>query len=369
MTAYDPDELREFATAVLDRLGAPETVAQKVSDSLVAADLRGHTSHGVLRIPTYRDMIDDGALVPDASPTVLREEGPTAVIDGRLAFGQVVGRDAVALLLNLVRDHGVACVGIRNGTHLGRMGEWAECVAEEGYLFSSAVNSSGGGLVTALAGTADRTFSTNPITFGIPSFDRLPFQIVLDMATSQVAHGKVQQYEAAARELPAEWALSPDGETITDPAELSEFHEAADWGSLRPLGGTTAGYKGTGLAVTVELFAGLMGGGPVVGQRDPTSWFSNGASFFAVDPRRFADRGALEAKVDAVVTQFRAAESLPNVPVGNGAKGDDPLLPGEAEYTTLQDRRESGVPLPERFVDSLTDLAEELELAESNPLA
>jgi uncharacterized oxidoreductase len=239
------------------------------------------------------------------------------------------------------------------------MGEWAERIAEEEFLFMSMVNSSGAGLVVAPAGTATRTFSTNPLTFGIPTFDQFPFQLVHDIATSQVAHGKVQEYEAARRELPEEWALSPDGVPITDPEELSNFHESADWGTLRPLGGTTAGYKGTGLALTAELFAGMLGGGPVIGQRDPTSWFSNGAMFFAIDPARFTDRTELARKVESVVEQFRAAESLPNVAVGDGAKGNDPLLPGEAEYVELQERQESGIPLPDRVVEALSSIVDE----------
>jgi uncharacterized oxidoreductase len=362
MSTVQPAPLTAFAEALLVNLGAPDDVARPVAASLVDADLKGHTSHGVLRIPTYRDMIADDALVPDASPTILQEDETTAVVDGRLAYGQYVARTAVDVLVEKARESGLAGVGIRNGTHLGRMGEWAERVADEGLVFSSFVHSSGGGLVTALAGTADRTFSTNPVTYGVPTFDALPFPLVLDMASSQVAHGKIQEYEAEERTLPGEWALSPEGEPLTDPAELSEFQEAEDWGALRPLGGTTAGYKGTGLAVIVEMLAGLLGGGPVVGQRDPSSWFSNGATFLAIDPERFSDRETMAAKVESMATQFRAAESLPNVPVGDGARGDDPLLPDEAEYLAEQERASDGIPLPPRVVDALSDLAADLDV-------
>ena len=362
MSPVQSEPLRAFAESLLEQLGAPETVAQPVAASLVDADLKGHTSHGVLRIPTYRDMIEDDALVPDASPTVLREDETTAVVDGRLAYGQCVARTAVDVLVEKASAGGIAGVGIRNGTHLGRMGEWAERVSEEGLIFSSFVHSSGGGLVTAIAGTADRTFSTNPVTYGVPTFGRLPFPLVVDMASSQVAHGKVQEYEAAGRTLPGEWALSPDGRPLTDPAELSEFQEAESWGALRPLGGTTAGYKGTGLAVIVEMMAGLLGGGPVIGQRDPSSWFSNGATFLAIDPERFSDRQAMATKVESMVEQFRKAESLSTVPVGDGARGNDPLLPGEAEYLAEQERTADGITLPPRVVDALTDIASDLDI-------
>jgi len=362
MTVCDPDELQAFTSRALGELGTPGDIADAVAASLVGADLRGHTSHGVLRIPTYRDMIDDGALVPDARPVVAHEDATTAVVDGQLGYGQFVGRKATDMLVEKATEHGMAGVGIRNGTHLGRMGEWAERVAGEGLLFASFTHSSGGGLVVAPAGTADRTFATNPVTFGVPTFDALPFQLVLDMASSQVAHGKVQEYEADGRTLPDGWALSPDGEPITDPAELSNFHETTDWGALRPLGGRTAGYKGTGLAVVVEMVAGMLGGGPVIGQRDPESWFSNGAGFLAVDLTQFTPRAELEAKVASMAETFRGAESLPDVPVGAGARGDDPLLPGEAEYLTYGERTEAGIPLPERVRDSLRALSTELDV-------
>ncbi|MEF8901173.1 MAG: Ldh family oxidoreductase [Halovenus sp.] len=362
MTVCDPDELQAFTRRALGELGAPTDIADAVAESLVGADLRGHTSHGVLRIPTYRDMIDDGALVPDARPVVEHEGATTAVVDGQLGYGQFVGRKATDVLVEKATENGIAGVGIRNGTHLGRMGEWAQRVTGEGLLFMSFTHSSGGGLVVAPAGTADRTFSTNPTTFGIPTFGELPFQLVLDMASSQVAHGKVQEYEADGRTLPEEWALSASGEPITDPAELSNFHEAADWGALRPLGGATAGYKGTGLAVVVEMVAGMLGGGPVIGQRDPESWFSNGAGFLAVDPTQFTPRDELKAKVRSMAEMFRQAESLPQVPVGDGARGEDPLLPGEAEYLTYEERLDAGIPLPERVQESLRSLATEVDV-------
>jgi len=366
MTTIDDDRLREFATELLVGLGAPDETARAVATSLVGADLRGHTSHGVLRIPTYGEMIDDGALVPDATPTELREDDTTAVVDGRLAFGQVVGREAVDVLTEKTDAHGVACVGIRNATHLGRIGEWAERLTDEEFAFVSLVHTSGGGLVVAPAGTATRRFSTNPVTYGMPTFDGLPFPLVLDMASSQVAHGKISEYEADGRSVPGEWLVAPDGTPMTDPAEMGSFREGDRQGAIRPLGGTAAGHKGTGLAVVAELFAGLLGGGPVAGQRDPGAWFSNGATFLAMDPLRFGDRETMGEKVATLAAHFRAAESFDSVPVGGGATGDGPLLPGEAEHRTSQQRSAEGVPLPEDVTAALSDLAADLGV--ENPL-
>jgi uncharacterized oxidoreductase len=357
MVAIDPETLREFAAALLADVGTPEEVASKVATSLVGADLKGHTSHGVLRIPTYSQMIDDGVLVPDASPTLVREQGATAVVDGQGAFGQIVGRAAVDILAEKAREQGLAGVGIRNGTHIGRVGEWAERVADEELCFVSFVHTSGGGLVVAPAGSTTRRFSTNPLTYAVPSFGRVPFPLVLDMATSQVAHGKIDEYESDGRSIPGEWVVTPEGDPLTDPEEMGDFRDGEDWGVIRPLGGTTSGHKGTGLAVMAELFAGLLGGGPVVGQRDPEAWFSNGAFFLAVDPATFGDRDRMAEQVDAMVTHFREAESHPDVPAGAGASGGGPLLPGEAEHRTARTREADGVPLPDRVVEDLAGMA------------
>ncbi|MFC7074728.1 Ldh family oxidoreductase [Halovenus rubra] len=356
MTVIDADTLEVFAASLLGELGTPADTAAKVAVSLVDADRKGHTSHGVLRIPTYGEMIADGVLVPDGKPTTEHSAGGTAVVDGQNAFGQLVGRTAVDILVQRATEDGLAGVGIQNATHLGRIGEWAEQVVQQGLCFLSFVHTSGGGLVVAPAGSTTRRFSTNPITAAVPTFGKLPFPIVLDMATSQVAHGKLDAAEADDRALPDEWAVTPEGEPLTDPSEMGSFRAGDEWGAIRPLGGTTAGHKGTGLAVMAELFAGLLGGGPVAGQRDPEAWFNNGAYFMAIDPTRFGDRERMERQVDAFVEHFRAADSEPSVAAGDVA-GSKPLLPGEAEYQTARERSDEGIPLPERVVDQLTELA------------
>jgi len=361
MDRIDAAELEAFAGTLLQEVGAPAATAEAVTASLVEADLKGHTSHGVLRIPTYRQMIADGVLVPDAEPTVVDGTGDsaTAVVDGNGTFGQVVSRTAVDTLAERASEHGLACVGIRNGTHLGRIGEWAEAIAERELCFLSFVHTSGGGLVVAPAGSTTRRFSTNPITCAVPTFDRLPFPLVLDMATSQVAHGKLDAAEADGRSLPPEWAVTPEGEPLIDPGAMGSFREGDTWGAIRPLGGTTAGHKGTGLAVMTELFAGLLGGGPVAGQRDPDAWFTNGACFLAIDPARFGDRERMADQVEALVEHVRAADAHPDVPVGDAAKGEELLLPGEAEHRTAERNATEGIPLPPRVIEQLAALADE----------
>jgi len=366
MTRVDPDALEAFTGALLEHEGASEVVAEQVAESLVLADLRGHTSHGVLRIPQYATMIKEDALDPDATPSVDVKDAATATIDGRFAFGQVVGRKAVDLLAEKATEHGAATVGMRSATHLGRMGEWAERAASEGLVFTSFVNAQGGGQVVAPAGSADRRYSTNPITVSIPTFDALEFDIILDMATSQIAHGKIQEADAAGRPLPKEWAISPEGNPVTDPSDLSNLGNEGASGALRPLGGTVSGYKGTGLAVVTELLAGIAGVAPVAGQQRPT-WFCNAAAFVAFDPLRFTTQEHIAEAVAAFVAHLRSAEHRSDVPIGAGAKGEHLLLPGEAEHLTTNERETEGIPLPGRAIDSLVSLAREHEITELLP--
>lgn len=356
MATVDPVELESFATTLLEHAGAPADIAEQVAASLVLADLRGHTSHGVLRIPLYAEMIDTDGIDPTATPTIDHDAGATVTIDGQLAFGQVVGRRATGVLAERAGTHGIAAVGVRNATHLGRVGEWGERLADAGHVFAAFVNTQGGGLSVAPAGTADRRFATNPIIVAIPTFDALSFPILLDMATSQVAHGKIDEYDSGDRSLPEGWAIGPDGTPTTDPSDLIGF-DLEDIGAIRPLGGATSGYKGTGLAVIVELLAGIVGNAPVAGQTDPEEWFSNAAAFIAIDPTRFVTQTALAAKVDALAEHLRSATPLETVPVGAGARGDAPLLPGEAEHLATTEHRANGIPLPHRVVDSLVDMA------------
>ncbi|UPV76747.1 Ldh family oxidoreductase (plasmid) [Halorussus limi] len=343
--------LERFARDIVAELGAPEPTAERVAESLVAADLRGHTSHGVLRLPLYAEMVEADRLDPTAAPAVEREDETTATVDGRDAFGQVVGPEATALATAKSLDSGVAAVGVRDATHLGRIGEWAERAAEAGTAFAAFVNVQGGSQTVAPPGSADRKLATNPVAFGVPTFGALDFPLVLDIATSQVAHGKIRELAHADEPLPDDWTVTASGAPETD-ARAFEDGE----GALLPLGGRSAGYKGFGLAVVAELFAGIAGDAAVAGQRSH-EWADNAALFVAFDPTRFTSEAGVRDRVTALADHLRSADYSPSVPTGAAGEGDDALLPGEAEYRTAVERREAGIPLPDRVADSLRELA------------
>jgi uncharacterized oxidoreductase len=356
------EELEPFARDVVRAYGADETAAEQVAESLVEADLRGHRSHGTIRLPMlYRRMLDAGAIDPAATPEVIGEPGATATVDGRHAFGQVVGRHAVDAATERAAEHGVAAIGVRNGAHLGRIGEWAERAAERGFVFAAWVNTGGLAPLVAPPGSATRRLATNPVAFGVPSFGALEFPVVLDMATSQVAHGKVSKRAVENEPLPEGWAVDASGDYVTD-AERFESGE----GALLPIGGLVSGYKGFGLAMIAELFAGTLGGAFVSGQ-DPDGIVNNAAAFLAVDPERFGSPEANRARVEALVDYIEAAEYPEAVPAGDAARGDRALVPGEAEFRTRTERAAEGVPLAPETVALFVDLAEELGVEDLPP--
>ena len=355
MRRINAEALEPFAGTLLEALGAAPQVAEEVAESLVTANLRGHNSHGIARIPMYAEMIDGGAIDPAATPAVTNESETTANVDGQLLFGQSVGRTAVDVGVEKASESGVAVVGIKDATHLGRIGEWAERATANDLLFGAFVNTQGGAQTVALPGSADRLLSTNPISFGAPTFDALAFDIVLDMATSQVANGKIYERGAAEEELPAEWTVTEDGGSIADPTGFKDSEVAA----TLPLGGRTSGYKGFGLAVIAELMGSYVGDAIAAGETEP-EWFNNAACFVFIDPLRFTTEERIEQRVTAFADRVNSATYRPEIPVGDAAKGDRAMLPGEPEYETTADRRENGIPLPENTIDELNEFAAEV---------
>lgn len=347
MQTVDSNRLEAFAQSTIEECGAPVEIAETVAESLVSADLVGHSSHGIVRLPYYASQIEEGSLDPTASPTV-EEVGLFHQIDGEGAFGQVTGQRAVELLTETTAEYGVGVVGIHNSGHLGRIGEWADRVTEEGYLFASWVNLQGGAQRIAPPGTADRRLGTNPTTFAVPSYGALPFNLIYDGATSQVAHGKIIERDGSGERLPTDWTITETGEPVERAADFEDHV-----GALLPLGGTETGHKGFGLATLTELFAGIVGGGPVSTEEEQ-GWAGNGAAFVAIDPTIFSTPEEISAKVADLVQFLRSAEPIDS--------DGEVLLPGEPEYRTARKRRDKGIPVEEAVIDNLREVADDLNI-------
>jgi uncharacterized oxidoreductase len=334
---FDPATLQGFATAVLEGLGAPTDTAGAVAESLVRADVRGYGTHGVGILPLYAGMVDGGAIDPTATPSTTRGEGATASVDGETGFGQLAAREATAEGIAVAEEHAVAVVGLRDASHVGPVGEFAERAAETGLVFLAFTNTAGGATNTAAFGGSERKLSTNPVAFGVPTFDALAFDVVADFATSQVSGSVIRDHHRTGDPLDDEWTTTERGDPVDSPAAFM-----AGEGALLPLGGRTTGHKGYALSVVAELLGGLVGGNAVVGEADP-EWLANGGAFVFVDPTAFLSVSDIETRLEHLAAHLHDEDGV--------------RLPGEGAHRRAQDNRERGIVVPEHDLVPLAETA------------
>src|SRR5437870_4347267 len=202
-------DLRAFVAAVFRATGSAEDEARIVGDHLVDANLAGHESHGVIRVSKYVDWHAKGMVIANQHAMVVRESPCNAVIDGQFGYGQVIGREAMDLAIAKARQSGFCAAAIRNAGHLGRIGAWAEQVAQAGLASVHFVNTSGFGILVAAHGGKDRRLSANPIAAGAPGPDGAP--LVLDVSTSAIAEGKIQVAKNRGELLPPGCTIDSEG--------------------------------------------------------------------------------------------------------------------------------------------------------------
>lgn len=260
-------ELERWLVAVLGRAGVRPAHADSVARVLVAADVQGIDSHGVSRLPSYLGRVRSGATATAGEPRLLRGDGATALVDGENLMGHPVSEFAMTAAIDRARAQGAGWVVVRNSNHFGIAGYYARLAAEQGLVGISGTNA---GPRVAPAG-ADRPFlGTNPFAVAVPTDE--PPMLVVDMATSAVATGKLEIASREGQPIPEGWGVDRAGETTTDPAAL------ADGGWLLPLGSfpQLSSHKGFALDLVVEVFSGLLGGAPT--DRVCRTWCSPSAT-------------------------------------------------------------------------------------------
>ena len=337
MIIVDGPSLEAFTTQVFTKAGLPPRDAAIEAEVLVWANLRGVDSHGVLRIPTYVASIERGGMNPTPDIQVVVDTPAVSLIEADWAFGPVVTTFAMQRAIAKAKDVGIGWMLIRNTTHQGAMGYYTQMAAREG-LAGIAVACNPPNM--APYGARIPGVHNSPISIAVPGDQHRP--LLLDMATSVAAGGKVSLAIDKGIEIPEGWAIDEGGQPTRDPTQV---------GALLP----TGGYKGSGLAMLFECMASLMVGNPLVARRLAGETIRGGTmnSFVgAIDVATFTDLDAYRSNADDLV------ELVKDLPTANGV--DEVLVPGEPEDRTHDVRARDGIPLPDGTAHNLVEVAEKL---------
>lgn len=331
---------RRLGVELLVAMGAEEEAARVVSDHLVDANLAGHDSHGLVRLPQYHQQVLAGQIRLGTAPTLVRETATTAVVDGGWTWGPFVATFATDLAIERAKAHGISLVGLRNCAHVGRVGVYPLRAAEQGLIGHAWCNGVGAARVAPWGGMEAR-LATNPLAVAIPRGER---PIVVDITTSAVAEGKVRVARNAGKPVPEGWILNSKGEPTTAPADLYEG------GTIVPLGGPL-GHKGFALSLVVDIFGGILTGAGC-GLMEGVAGNGNGMMIVAIDPAAMLDPEEFRRKVDDYVAYVRGTPKRPGV--------EEILLPGEPEERTAAERRRTGIPIDDGTWKQLCELAARL---------
>ena len=347
----DSGDLKRFATEVLTRAGVPPEDAETEAEVLLWANLRGVDSHGVLRIPRYVANLDNGIMNPTPNIQVLMETPATFLIDADSALGPVVTTMAMRLAMEKAKEVGVGWGLIRDTTHQGAIGYYPLMAAREDMAGIALVCSPPN---MAPHGARAPGVQNSPIAISVPANRHNP--LILDMATSVAAGGKLQLAAEQGVSIPEGWALDTDGNPTTDPGTAAV---------LLPIGGP----KGSGLALMFECLSSLMVGNPLlgpelVGQREAAAGVVKSTTQNSVvavlDIGRFTDVEAYKEHVDEVI------DGLKSLPRAEGIS--EIFVPGEPEDRVHGDRLRDGIPLPEGTYNNLKPIAERFEVELPRPL-
>ena len=338
--------LRALVASVFRATGSSEEEAHIVGDHLVDANLAGHDSHGVIRVPKYVDWHARGMVLANRHVLIVREAQCHALVDGRFGYGQVIAREAMDIAAATAKRSGLCAMALRNAGHLGRIGAWAEQVADAGLASVHFVNTSGFGLLVAPFGGTDRRLSANPVAAGAPTPGGLP--LVLDISTSAIAEGKIQVAQNRNELLPEGCIMDGEGRPTRDPRA---FYGAPP-GALLPFGG----HKGYGLSFFCEILAGALTGGGSTHPDNPSAGrLVNNMMSIVFDPAAFC--GAQEFADDLARLASWVKASPPAV------AGGEVLLPGEPERRTRAERLANGIPLDATTRRQIGDVARSLSVA------
>src|SRR5215212_3804205 len=338
-------DLVRFIAAAYRAVGISTAEADKAAELMAASDVSGADGHGVFRLPQYIRRIKAGGLNTAPDIRVIRGGKATALVDGDNGLGSLVVARAVEEAIALARDNGVGWVGVRRGNHAGAAAVYAAMPLQHDMI----------GLYFAVGnanhlppwGGVDMLLSTNPIAVAVPTLEEPP--LVLDMATTVAAYGKVKVAAQQGKTMPQGWMIDREGQPLTDP-------NRADDGFLLPIGG----YKGAALAPMFGLLAGTLNGAAngedvVDFNKNDTTPTNTGQAICVIDVKAFAEPVAFKRQVDQVIRQLHGSALLPGF--------ERIRLPGEDRHRRIEERTAKGIPIPAALRAALDKMAGELGIA------
>jgi len=327
------DRLAAFVAAVYAGAGVPAEEAAFLADTLVQADLWGHQSHGVLRTGWYLARLKSGAMKARTEPRFVTDAGAVAVIDGADGVGQVVTRFATRDAIRRAKAHGVGAIAVRNSNHFGTCMYYTRMAAEAGCVMLLTTN---GGPAIAPWGGIEKVIGTNPWSVSAPAGRHPP--LMVDMANTGVARGKIYLARSRREKIPVGWALNARGEPTTDPQEAID-------GIILPM----AGHKGYAIALMVDMLSGVLSGSAFLSAVNGPykTDLKSGAGHFltAYNIEAFQPRAEFERRMEAFIAEVKAVPRAPGV--------EEVFYPGEMEAASDRRLREAGIDLP---ADTITGL-------------
>lgn len=354
---YDAPLLVEFAKAILIKCGMSGPDAQTLSANLIDADVRGIDSHGIVRLAAYAQQLRSGEIRARPEIVLVERSPVSAIIDGGGGFGVIVGIKGMEWAIEAAKANGLGMVGVRNVGHFGTASYFTRWAASRGPIGIAMTNTSP---VVAPAGGIEPRIGNNPISIAIPD-GKGGTSFCLDIAMSVVSRGRVKIYSLAGEALPPGWALDINGQPTTDA-------DAALGGALLPFGD----YKGTGLAIAIEILTAALTGGQLTqnvrhggftvagnDEHDDSRSVTIGNLFMAIDSGVFRDSSLFQADVESILTYVTGARGLPNSAV---------RIPGEPEMDAETDRTVYGIPLSLSTLASLMKIGEEHQVSMPNPI-
>ncbi|WP_283583281.1 Ldh family oxidoreductase [Limosilactobacillus difficilis] len=353
MSRIQAADERQYLEEVFDQLGFTKENGQLLADTLVDADLRGISSHGIQRLAWYRRMIKDGTIVPSREPKVVRELPGTVLVDANQNMGQIAANLAMDKVIDKAKKVGVGIGVVKNSNHFGIAGYYARKALQAGLVGIALTNTRP---LVVPTNAREAFLGSNAFAFGFPAS---PHPFMFDGATSTVAGGKIQLADKKGEKLPGQWIVDKDRQLVKDPKQAegilqkAAFSEDQEGGGLLTLGGVdeeNSNYKGMGNSIVVELLTGILAQGSI--SADTVRGKHDFSQFvFAFDPSFFGDPEQLKADATAMLDRIRQLDHVP---------GKTIWVPGDREYKYLAENKQRGVSIDDRTFEEIEEIGQEL---------